>query len=188
MIVNTHYALAKAFHWEAEVLTGETINKNSFIYGNIIPDIDKSTYDFDHRFTQAGNFINELVQELATEWMDEKEFSRKLGILCHFLVDCFCQYHFYNALWKTAALKHMVYETKLHYHLSELNYQIPCMRGFAVTDLDIARLFHLLSVEYTSQKTNTMRDLAYGACFIKAVLRLIGLKRQQSLNISRKVA
>ncbi len=182
MIVNTHYAFAKILHRETEILTGTNVNKNSFIYGNIIPDIDKSTYFFAHRFSEAENFINESVLELATEPLEEKEFSKKLGILCHFLVDCFCQYHFYNALWKTATLKHMVYETKLHYHFSGINFQTPCIRGYSVTDLDISRLFHQLATDYTAQKTNTMRDLAYGTALVKSVLRLIGLKRQQILS------
>lgn len=91
------------------------LNRSEFIYGNVRPDIYPgfiARHTKDKFFAYVKSEIAELAQvNLAKSVNDDKSYSFRLGILCHYLTDFFCYPH--NGCFHKSVLAHYIYEKRL---------------------------------------------------------------------------
>lgn len=92
------------------------LDRMSFIYGNIKPDLEKELREKSHRYEDTIHYVMEKIQNLTDLELSKNEFSKELGVICHFISDFFCTYH-KKKYEKENIFKHLLYETKLHIYL-----------------------------------------------------------------------
>ncbi len=119
----THKHIALKIYNQYEYLFPEYLNKRSFIYGNIIPDLSIELRMKSHKMKDSLEFIVERINKLTnTPYTSIKQFSIELGIINHFLADFFCTVHFHKL---TKDLNDFIYH--LHYE-KELAKQFKIMK------------------------------------------------------------
>jgi hypothetical protein len=115
--------LYKRFRSEIE------LNGWAFAFGNVKPDLPPACFEARHTFENYFNKVNERADQLATQQLTRREFSVKLGEVCHFACDFFCYYHSNVKLHKKN-LFHFVYEICLQLQLNMMQLRrklkIPC--------------------------------------------------------------
>lgn len=119
MIIGTHLLIADIIYKHILEKMNIKLHKTSFFYGNIIPDLDKNYIGCPHTLTESIDIIDSYANELTKINFSDKEFSMRLGVVCHFVIDYFCLYHG-KRYWKKDRLGHGVYEVNLHMKLLEL--------------------------------------------------------------------
>lgn len=95
---------------------GTSINKYSFIYGNIIPDYKSDYTKIPHYKSSMPDFLhNEILSLSNIKQKNSAEFDKKisyrLGIICHYLADFFCYAH--SPKFNGGFLAHIKYEFML---------------------------------------------------------------------------
>jgi hypothetical protein len=115
MIIHTHSAIGNFLYSYIIENTNLSISKKHFILGNVKPDINKTLKNLPHRSKDIIEVMECLTHELINREHSINKFSEKLGILCHFLCDTFCKYHFDEILWNKNIVEHLKYEISLHY-------------------------------------------------------------------------
>jgi hypothetical protein len=173
LILATHSEIGKFLYLYILQKTQLTINKKSFVYGNIKPDIDKKLRNIPHRINNLIIFLEVEIQNLLSENNSVDEFSEKLGMVCHFLSDSFCSFHFYDKLWKKNIFEHIIYEIKLHYIsktvLKEFSYNNLLIQN--TKDLNI--IYKILENDYTKEKEKMSNDIKYALTFSILVINSI---------------
>ncbi|MGL5616466.1 MAG: zinc dependent phospholipase C family protein [Sarcina sp.] len=120
MLVNTHILLAQHIYENLDLQEKEIINYNSFIYGNIKPDM-VSTYKLKkHYMDESLDMIIRKIINLSLltksdidKWISISKFSQEIGVICHFLCDFFCVPHSERWEFKHSMNRHMKYEREL---------------------------------------------------------------------------
>lgn len=88
---------------------------DEFIMGNIIPDLRKTCVIHPHFMRFSLKYIQREIEALSKKILRsnkiEKEYSLKLGIICHYYTDFFCYAH--TKGYKQAILNHKRYEARL---------------------------------------------------------------------------
>ncbi len=93
------------------------LNKWAFVFGNVKPDLPPACFEARHTFENYFKKVNERADQLANEELSLREFSVKLGEVCHFACDFFCYYHSNLKLHKKNIF-HFVYEICLQIQLN----------------------------------------------------------------------
>ncbi|MFR5265615.1 zinc dependent phospholipase C family protein [Clostridium sp.] len=120
MLVNTHILLAQHIYENLELDEKRIINYNSFVYGNIKPDM-VSTYKLKkHYMDESLEMVLKKIKNLSTltendinKWISISKFSQEIGVICHFLCDFFCIPHSERWEFKHSMNKHVKYEKDL---------------------------------------------------------------------------
>ncbi|MBR0599956.1 zinc dependent phospholipase C family protein [Sinanaerobacter chloroacetimidivorans] len=109
----THITLSKALYRH---LSGTlALNRKSFIYGNIKPDLSSRCLRNPHTLENYLFLACEYAGQLVVGDLSKEELSVKLGEVCHYLCDFFCYYHLETDRYHRLA-SHFLYE--IHLHLS----------------------------------------------------------------------
>ncbi|MTI46925.1 zinc dependent phospholipase C family protein [Sporosalibacterium faouarense] len=117
MIVFTHRLMAKVVLDSLENMFNIKLDKGSFTYGNIKPDIDKSSIKQSHTKPDALTFIIEQIDTIESQQNNDmtiKSLSLEIGIINHFLSDFFCSVHNNDITNILDLFKHLKYEISLH--------------------------------------------------------------------------
>jgi hypothetical protein len=147
---------------------GYELSQDAFIHGNMLPDFRTFYKTKPHEPESWSRYIQLEIAALSRAKNDSMcfgpDFSRRLGVICHFYADFFCFPH--SPGFKEGSIRHFQYEWALHRRL----------RGRApflgVTDLRIAATeglnetqifagFQALYQDYIGRKPSFNRDIDY---------------------------
>lgn len=122
LLIQTHKQFAAYFLAELQRNLNIQLNKHSFIFGNIEPDLPFVLPTVKHYKQNNYAFILSLIDDLYEYNYNGKAFSlarlsEKLGIVNHYLCDYFCRPHFDRKYYSNRLMEHIDYEKKLHQYL-----------------------------------------------------------------------
>lgn len=173
MVLGTHKIIANIVYKHILNKLNFKLDLQTFTYGNIQPDFDRSYIDCDHTLEDSLQLINYNTEELIKSEVSIKEFSLALGIICHFVCDYFCLHHT-KAYWKKDAVLHAVYEITLHAKLLKLiskgqfNLQYRCRPEESV-ELMVLKLRR----KYNSEPQGINADINYSIIAAVSVCEMI---------------
>lgn len=102
---------------------GIELNWSSFIYGNLLPDFKPSYKKVPHKPDSWERYLKSEIKKLSEHKQTSSRlgsnYSRRLGILCHFYADFFCHPH--TEAFEGGSYKHLKYEWEL-YRFTQKNY------------------------------------------------------------------
>lgn len=95
---------------------GVTLDKASFVQWNVLPDIAPSLLKLSHFKKDIYDLVMERAEYLSTEGdrMTVAEYSKHLGILCHFMSDFFCYAH--SEDFDGSKIGHLKYEIFMQFY------------------------------------------------------------------------
>lgn len=117
MLSVTHILIADIVRNKLMKTVKIKLNKNSFRYGSIKPDLSTKMRNIQHSKEGSFNFVinevNSLINETKFEsQLRSREFAKRLGIIIHYISDYFCFAHNDSNLLNSF-LPHLLYEQKL---------------------------------------------------------------------------
>ena len=92
------------------------LDKGTFVRWNFLPDVAPSLLKLSHFKKDIYDLVMEKADYLAREGenMSTEEFSKQLGILCHFMSDFFCYAHSEN--FDGSKIGHLKYEIFMQFY------------------------------------------------------------------------
>ena len=119
MKATSHFAVAHLLY-AALQKRGIFLNRVAFVYGNISPDQTPAMWVAPHFGKVCAHRSSDLMTELSACPVSNSgrigaEYSKKLGVMCHFLCDYFCFAH--NDDFTGGIKQHMTYENELDAYL-----------------------------------------------------------------------
>lgn len=97
------------------------LNKNFFVFGNIEPDLTLFLLNKPHHKKEFDDYVKNEILFVSNIGIEntasiDSNYSRKLGIICHYIADFFCLAHnnFYNSIWS-----HIKYESNLYKYMKK---------------------------------------------------------------------
>jgi hypothetical protein len=142
----THIKIAKRILKLIENELPVKLDRTSFIWGNIEPDITPLMVTVLHYKHTAMDFVKSETAKLLrinpnASTACSKEFSEKLGIIVHYLSDFFCHAHL--ASYRKNMLKHVIYEHKLakYYKKSAAKIDTEAARNYKIFNYDFKLIF-----------------------------------------------
>lgn len=111
----SHFALAHLIYASLQE-RGIFLNRIAFVYGNIAPDYSPAMLVSPHFSKVCSRMTQKILTELSQTPAGSNgrvgaEYSKQLGILCHFLCDSFCFAH--NDDFAINIKQHVTYENEL---------------------------------------------------------------------------
>jgi hypothetical protein len=164
----THLFISRTLyqHFNEEAV----LDKNAFCYGNIRPDINKAAKGTTHTLENKLLFVAEQSKILMKESLSPKDFSLKLGEICHYICDFFCYYHVSEKLYHRL-IRHFFYELHLHFTI----YKVYFRKKLTLTSLKHIPDQNLTAVilefrrEYLLQPQSYEKDIQYALLVTVAV-------------------
>ncbi len=92
------------------------LDKRTFVMWNVMPDLAPSLLKLSHFKKDIYDLVMEktkYLEEYGSE-MDVKEYSKQLGVLCHFMSDFFCYAH--AEYFSGSKLDHARYELNMQFY------------------------------------------------------------------------
>ena len=154
----THIAISKLLYRELKDMV--QLDKNSFSYGNIKPDIVKRGMNKPHTLENYLTVVCEKSEELIHTEYSIQDFSIRLGEICHYVCDFFCQYHLKDEILLSIR-EHSVYELKLHFKMKKITQNIDLKLGTKQLSRDICTMIKELRKEYLSCAPDMKKDIEY---------------------------
>lgn len=95
---------------------GLELDKKTFVTWNVMPDIAPSLLKLSHFKKDIYDLVMERAQDLIENEgnMTVEEYSKHLGILCHFMSDFFCYAH--AEYFDGSKIGHLKYEVKMQFY------------------------------------------------------------------------
>jgi len=119
MIVDTHLLISQILYKYISNKMNFKLDRLAFTYGNIKPDLNNKDINCSHTLDDSLDIVNRYSEDLMSRNMSIKEFSKRLGVICHFGCDYFCLYH-RGGNEKKGLCEHLLYEVILHVKLLAL--------------------------------------------------------------------
>jgi len=156
----THIMISETiYHYLAKDIT---LDKGAFRYGNIKPDLTSECLRYPHTLENCMFLVCNHSSRLTDQNLSLREFSIELGIICHYICDFFCYYHYDNFIHKKLFL-HFLYELRLQLYLTRL-----MLTGkISIKPVRKNRLFGIASIvmemrrEYAAEKKSLSSDIEY---------------------------
>lgn len=162
---------------------GIRLEKQSFILGNVLPDFRPSFFLRPHYLENNISYVRNEIQNLLNTKQRTasigKDFSKHIGIICHYYADFFCFAHI--KIPHLNLVPHMKYESDLLRYIRDNPVLIkkadftPEFSEKVSTDM-ICRQFDKLHVDYLQRAPSCSNDLTYCilAC-VEAIVLIAGL-------------
>lgn len=116
MLTFSHASVGKILHTYLKEHHQITLNKSSFIYGNMLPDLKRSYKQLPHEPDSWAKHIKNEIRRLSGHKQEStyfgRNYSRRLGVICHFYTDFFSFPH--NETFEGSTYQHLFYEWELH--------------------------------------------------------------------------
>lgn len=114
MLVFSHLVMSQLIR-NAVSQNGYQLNEKSFRYGNVRPDLVSLVWHHSHRISDSFDFVLNQMSALLTTTLedDPKIYSRRLGVVCHYITDFFTFAH--NDRYDGNLSEHMRYEKEIHH-------------------------------------------------------------------------
>lgn len=163
----SHLLIGKRLHAYLEEGHGIRLNKASFLFGNLQPDIKRFYKQRPHQPDGWGRYIKSEIRKLTSYKQESTRFgrnySRRLGVICHFYTDFCCFPH--TKAYEGSSYQHMKYEWELDRFLRK-NDEIFSQADFGSAILckdaeNIHGLFDALHRDYLNQEQSFESDITY---------------------------
>lgn len=114
--VFSHYTMGNHLYNYFTEKLGATLDRGTFIRWNIMPDIAPSLLKLSHFKKDIYDLVMARADDLTAnkDQMSIKEFSKQLGILCHFMSDFFCYAH--AEYFPGSKIGHLKYELQMQFY------------------------------------------------------------------------
>lgn len=133
----THTLFARLLYKQLKDEYGIYLNKESFLFGNILPDLCITFWTRPHFYENNAAYIkgkiNKILHEKQKSAFIGKRCSRNLGVLCHYYADFFCFTH--NIHFAGDIKDHLKYERDLYHYLYD-NFTVKNRIRFTVDERD----------------------------------------------------
>jgi|WetSurMetagenome_2_1015567.scaffolds.fasta_scaffold275759_1 hypothetical protein len=150
------------------------LHRKDFIWGNVLPDYRLSFLTRPHFLKRNIAYVKKEIENLLnrkqTSAFIGNDYSKHLGIICHYYADFFCYAHSQNFPGNLAA--HREYEDNLHLFFMK-NHEFISRRDYSAAlikkiDVEvISREFFKLHKEYNAATASYYNDLAH--CFLACI-------------------
>lgn len=112
----SHITMGRYLYQYFSQNVGLELDEWSFVRWNVLPDIAPSLLKLSHFKKDIYDLVMERAEYLATEGerLSVKEFSKQLGILCHFMSDFFCYAH--AEYFDGSKIGHLKYEIFMQFY------------------------------------------------------------------------
>lgn len=180
MLPQTHRIISNHVYDNIKDVFNINLNKRSLIYGSIKPDIAYSLVKLDHFKPQSFDFICNEINKLSDyNFESNKEsikfFSRRIGIVTHFISDFFCVPHNDRATYENNFMDHIKYEHRLHQLFRSFDSKISVSKSFFNISNNnpnsIKALIDTFHLQYTKRSESLMNDL-YNSILVSSIVGL----------------
>ena len=112
----SHITMGRYLHTYFSQQLGVELDRWTFVRWNFLPDIAPSLLKLSHFKKDIYDLVMERAEKLARdgEEMSVQEYSKQLGILCHFMADFFCYAH--SETFDGTKIGHLKYELKMQFY------------------------------------------------------------------------
>lgn len=174
MIINTHLLFSKIVYKRCLKELNFKLNKHIFMYGNIKPDISFSAVKDAHTLKDSINIVSKYFTELSDSELDIKQFSMRLGMMCHYICDYFCLYHTEDYCKKNI-FEHLAYEIVLHVNLRILliKNKLKLVDNRNLPQKNILSIISNMQEKYFQQRRSFLRDITFAVSTISIVTESI---------------
>ncbi len=181
IFAETHKVIARALHMNLQEKYDIELNEERLLWGSVVPDIFPKYKIQRHYIDDSLHFVaNEIVTLIfVSRFMNindhknsitKKLFSRKLGIISHYLSDFCCMAHANNWSFNGNLVKHVQYEKAVNEEAKKHEFDFVELETEAI-DLEgesILKLRHLIAEqianiveEYKTKESSCACDLNY---------------------------
>ena len=191
MIVDTHLLISQILYKHISDQLNFKLNRVAFAYGNIKPDLNNKDINRSHTLEESLDSVNKYSEELMSRNISIKEFSRCLGVICHFTCDYFCLYH-REGNEKKGAFEHLWYETILHVKLITLLLTGKInLNNYKMFEISAETILLTLQKNYILESESLTRDINYALFGALQITKLIVCSsqlhfQQKGINISEE--
>lgn len=155
------------------------LSKWAFTFGNVKPDLPPACFKDRHTLDNYLFIVYDKANQLINNDLDLKDFSIKLGEVCHFVCDFFCYYHLNDKLHKKI-FSHLFYELLLHVILRFRKKILPAdiktpKKGFASIIFEMRR-------DYFSDPRSIKKDIDFAISAALSIFQRILYFKKYSLD------
>jgi hypothetical protein len=158
------------------------LSKLAFAYGNVKPDLPPACFKDRHTLDNYLFIVYDKANQLINNDLDVKEFSVKLGEVCHFVCDFFCYYHLNDKLHKKI-FSHLFYELLLHAKLYILKFkkkiQLPDIKA---SKKGLASIIFEMRRDYFSNPKSIKKDIDFALTAALGIFQRILYFKKYSLD------
>ncbi len=156
----THLFIAKILYKNFK--DEAALSRWAFAFGNIKPDLPPDCFKERHTLDKTIFTVYDRAIQLTDSPLSKKEFSIKMGEVCHFICDFFCHYHLNETLHKRI-LPHLIYELILHarMHLLHFTRKSVLMPFEHPPAESITSIIFDLRREYLKSRKDMKKDISY---------------------------
>jgi len=187
MIVDNHILISQILYKYLSNQMDFKLNRLAFVYGNIKPDFINKDIKRSHTLDESLYKVNKYSEELMHEEISNKEFSRSLGVICHFCCDYFCIYH-REGNEEKGVFEHLFYELILHVKLLTLllsgNLKLS---NYKMYENSVDAIVLKLQEKYNSESKSLTRDITYSIFAASQISKLIVCSSQLYFEKSNNV-
>ena len=129
MRLEIHYRIAKKISEDIKGL-GLHFHKESFLFGNLFPDLIHSYFWCRHEYPSSRNILRIKIEQLKKSPVF---FSFRMGVLIHYISDYFCYPH--TSVFGQGIAQHIMYELrqKVPNKFYKFSFEV---KSFAIEELD----------------------------------------------------
>lgn len=119
MNIIMHMGFSEAIRKAIEKDLNIKIDRLSFMYGNIKPDLRPNLVNIPHYKDSAMEFVQGEIKKLTSYSLPKsrkwsKQLSERMGVITHYLSDFFCYAH--SEFFQGDLVAHLLYESRLWYY------------------------------------------------------------------------
>lgn len=145
---------------------GIKMHRRTFVMWNVLPDLAPSLLKLSHFKKDIYDLVMERAAylEAHADELSPKEFSKQMGILCHFMADFFCYAHAeYFSGSKVGHLKYEILMQFFGYRRRDMLHAVNFLSQAAELDLGMAlyERINLLHEQYASLAPSYGVDFVY---------------------------
>jgi len=188
----THLRIAIITKRAVERELNMKLSTSGFLYGNIKPDISYKMIKNPHCKHKSSGVVRKEIEQLFN--LDIKshagckgEFSRKLGVITHYISDFFC--HSHNKDFKGSMVDHFLYELNLdQYFRNKASVGNILLYAKKLDSIEgtgcIVSYLDKLHSEYCKKGPSYTNDMTYSlnACITTAISIIFSCIQQKSMG------
>lgn len=177
----THIAISKIIY--EHLKNKMKLDKRYFIYGNLKPDLSLKINQVSHTFDNYFSYVCSCGNNLMKGGASVKDFSIKLGEICHYTCDFFCMYHLNTEIFNKS-INHFLYELKLHFKFLELTRKEKFEIKIEDNNLtkNIKSIIFNMRLKYLSEIASMEKDISYAVNTATWVCESVGLFLTNSMT------
>lgn len=160
---------------------GVRMKKGTFVLWNVMPDIAPSLLKLSHFKKDIYDLVMEKAQYLAQEGenMTPREYSKQMGILCHFMADFFCYAH--AEYFDGGKIAHFKYEMVMQlfgYRRRGMLHAVDLISNAAAVDQSLALYEQINELHEQYRQLNPSYGVDFVYSLTACVELMLGMKSQ----------